>query len=350
MRLRRSELAVPASNPRMVEKSAGSDADLVFLDLEDAVAPDKKEGARQIAIDGLNQLDWGNKVRSVRVNDHTTRWAVDDMISMVEGAGDNIDIIILPKVKQPRDIWFFETMLDGLEQKLGLTRKIGLEALNVEAIATSSPRLEALILGFGDLSGSMSRKPKASPTSKRSPPPRRDSKRSSSASATSPAAWACASATNSTRTSAEDFRYPGDMWSAHRVRMIAACRAAGIDAIDGPFGDFRNDKSYLKQATYAATPASPKKRSNAATLGAVGKWCIHPNQIPLANDVFAPSPKEIEQAQKMVDLYNESVPATMELVVAKGAGAGGKGGQLVDAATLRIYQPVLDRARATGRL
>ena len=126
----------------------------------------------------------------------------------------------------------------------------------------------------------------------------------------------------------KDFRYPGDMWSAHRVRMIAACRAAGIDAIDGPFGDFRNDKAYLKQATWSAS------------LGAVGKWCIHPNQIPLANDVFAPSPREIEQAQKMVDLYNESV--------AKGAGAGGKGGQLVDAATLRIYEPVLERARATG--
>ena len=109
--------------------------------------------------------------------------------------------------------------------------------------------------------------------------------------------------------------------------MIAACRAAGIDAI---FGDFKNDRAYMKQATYAAT------------LGAVGKWCIHPNQIPLANDVFAPSPWEIKQAQKMIDLYNESV--------AKGAGAGGKGGQLVDAATLRVYEPMLERAPATGRL
>ena len=121
------------------------------------------------------------------------------------------------------------------------------------------------------------------------------------------------------------------MWSAHRVCMIAACRAAGIDAIDGPFGDFKNDRVYMKQATYAAT------------LGAVGKWCIHPNQMPLATDFFAPSPREIRQARKMVDLYNESV--------AKGAGAGGKGGgQLVGAATLRIYEPVLERARATGRL
>ena len=104
MRLRRSELAVPASNARMVEKSAQSDADLVFLDLEDATAPEMKEGARQRAVDALNGLDWGNKVRCVRVNDHTTRWATDDVISVVEGAGENLDLLILPKVKQPRDV------------------------------------------------------------------------------------------------------------------------------------------------------------------------------------------------------------------------------------------------------
>ena len=184
--------------------------------------------------------------------------------------------------------------LDGLELRIGPEALIEeAEGLaNVEAVATSSHRLEALILGFGDLSGSMGMR--------------------------------------FGHELDKDYRYPGDMWSAHRVRMIAACRAAGIDAIDGPFGDFKNDKCYMKQATWAAS------------LGAVGKWCIHPNQIPLANDVFAPSPREIKQAQKMVDLYNESV--------AQGAGAGGKGGQLVDAATLRIYEPVLERARATGRL
>ena len=234
------------------------------------------------------------------VNDHTTRWAVDDVISVVEGAGVNLDVIILPKVKQPRDVWFFETMLDGLEQKLGLERAIKLEVLieeaeglaNVEEIATSSTRLEALILGFGDLAASMG--------------------------------------VRFGHELEKDFKYPGDMWSAHRVRLIAACRAAGIDAIDGPYGNFKNDEGYMTQATWAAT------------LGAVGKWCIHPNQIPLANDVFAPSPREIAQAQKMVDLYNESLDS--------GDGAGGKGGQLVDAATLRLFEPVLERARLTGKL
>ncbi len=300
MRLRRSELAVPAANERFVEKSAQSDADLVFLDLEDATAPDKKVGARKSAVEALNQLDWGDKVRAVRVNDHATQWAVHDVIEVVEGAGENLDILILPKVKQPRDVWFFETMLDSLEQALGLTRKIGFEALieeaealaNVEALAACSPRMEALILGFGDLAGSMGMR--------------------------------------FGHELSQDFRYQGDLWHAHRVRMFAACRANGIDAIDGPFGNFKNPERYQREATWAAG------------LGAVGKWCIHPSQIELANDVFAPSPREIEQAQKMVDAYNASV--------AEGAGAGGAGGQLVDAATLRLYQPVLDRAKLTGKL
>ena len=275
IRLRRSELAVPAANERFVQKAAESEADLIFLDLEDATAPEMKVGARDAAVEALNGLDWGNKLRTVRVNDHATEWAVHDVVSIVEGAGENLDLIILPKVKQARDLWFFETMLDSLEQALGLERKIGLEALieeaeglaNVEQIAMSSDRLEALILGFGDLSASMGMR--------------------------------------YGHELDKDYRYPGDLWHAHRVRMFAACRAAGIDAIDGPFANFNNDKRYSMEATWAAA------------LGAVGKWCIHPNQIALANEVFAPSPREIEQAQKMVDLYNESLES--------GAGAGGKG-------------------------
>jgi len=300
MRLRRSELAVPAGNRRMVEKAAGSDADLVFLDLEDATAPDRKVAARSAAIEALNGLDWGRRVRAVRVNDHTTEWAVGDVVSVVEGAGQNLDVLILPKVKAPRDVWFFETMLDGLEKRLGLERRIGLEVLieeaeglaRVEEIAVSSPRLEALILGFGDLAASLGMR--------------------------------------FGHELEDDFRYPGDRWHAHRVRFIAACRAAGIDAIDGPFGNFKDDSGYSREATWAAA------------LGAVGKWCIHPAQIPLANQVFAPSPKEIAIAQKMVDAYNESLEG--------GAGAGGKGGTLVDAATLRLYQPVLERARLIDEL
>ncbi len=299
LRLRRSELSTPASSPKMIEKAMATAADMVFLDLEDAVAPAQKEGARKNAVDALRNLDWGKKVRAVRVNGADTHWAHDDVIEVVEGAGDKLDVIIVPKPKAPRDIWFFDTLLTQLETKLHLKNKIGLEALIeesaalacVEEIAASSPRLEALILGFGDLSASQGMRFGV---------------------ASDPAN-----------------RYPGDIWHHARVRMITACRANGIDAIDGPFGNFRDADGYRREATWAAT------------LGAVGKWAIHPSQIEIANDVFAPTPHEIENARKMSEAYQA---ATRD-----GAGAAGAGGMLVDAVAVRIFEGVLERARLTGR-
>ena len=298
-RLRRSELSVPASSTKMMEKAIVSAADLVFLDLEDAVAPAQKEASRKNAIDALRGGNWGKKVRAIRVNGADTHWAHDDVIEVVEGAGEFLDVIIVPKPKAPRDIWFFDTLLTQLETKLGLKKKIGLEALieesaalaNVEAIAACCPRLEALILGFGDLSASQGMRFGV---------------------ATDPAN-----------------RYPGDIWHHARGRMITACRAAGIDAIDGPFGNFKDPEGYRRDATWAAT------------MGAVGKWAIHPSQIELANDVFAPTPHEIETARKMSEAYQA---ATRD-----GAGAAGAGGMLVDAVAVRIFEGVLERARLTGR-
>jgi citrate lyase subunit beta / citryl-CoA lyase len=299
LRLRRSELSVPASSIKMMEKAIASDADLVFLDLEDAVAPAQKEASRKNAIEALRIGNWGKKVRAIRVNGADTHWAHDDVIEMVEGAGEFLDIIIVPKPKAPRDIWFFDTLLTQLETKLHLKKKIGLEALieesaalaNVEAIASCCPRLEALILGFGDLSASQGMRFGV---------------------ATDPAN-----------------RYPGDIWHHARGRMITACRANGIDAIDGPFGNFKDPEGYRRDATWAAT------------MGAVGKWAIHPSQIELANDVFAPTPHEIESARKMSEAYQA---ATRD-----GAGAAGAGGMLVDAVAVRIFEGVLERARLTGR-
>jgi citrate lyase subunit beta/citryl-CoA lyase len=299
-RLRRSELAVPASSQKMIAKSATSGADLVFLDLEDAVAPAHKVSARDNAVAGLTELDWGGKVRAVRVNGADTQWATDDVLTIVERAGTHLDVIILPKVKAPRDVWFFETLLDQLEAKLGLERRIGFEALieeaealsRVEEIARCSPRLEALILGFGDLAASLGFRfgHEANPAD----------------------------------------RYPGDPWHAARSRMIAAARAAGIDAIDGPFANFRDADAYRREASWAST------------LGAVGKWCIHPSQIAVANEVFAPTDKEIELARTMCDAYRAAEEG--------GEGAAGQGGFLVDAASVRIFEAVLDRARRTGRI
>jgi citrate lyase subunit beta / citryl-CoA lyase len=300
LRLRRSELSVPASNPKMVEKAVASAADLVFLDLEDAVAPALKESSRANVVAALKTLDWGRKLRAVRVNAAETKWAHDDVIEVVEQAGEFLDIIILPKVKAPRDVWFFDTLLAQLEIKLKLKKKIGLEALieetaalaRVEDIAACCPRLEAIILGFGDLSASQG---------VRSALAEED----------------------------EANRYPGDPWHFARGRMIVAARAAGIDAIDGPFANYRDPEGYRREAVMAAT------------LGAVGKWAIHPSQIDLANDVFAPTVKEIDLARRMCDAYAAAEKA--------GDGAAGEGGILIDAATVRIHEAVIERARLTGR-
>src|SRR6266852_6105565 len=300
LRLRRSELSTPASSPKMIEKAMASAADMVFLDLEDAVAPAQKESARKNAIAALRDLDWGKKLRAVRVNGADTHWAHDDVIEVVEGAGEYLDVIIVPKPKAPRDIWFFDTLLTQLEAKLHLKKRIGLEALieesaalaRVEEIAASSPRLEALILGFGDLSASQGMRFGV---------------------ASDPA-----------------LRYPGDMWHHARVRMITASRANGIDAIDGPFGNFKDPDGYRREATWAAT------------LGAVGKWAIHPSQIEIANDVFAPTEQEIALARRMCEAY--------EAASQGGTGAAGAGGILVDAASVRIFEAVMERARLTGRV
>jgi citrate lyase subunit beta / citryl-CoA lyase len=239
-------------------------------------------------------------LRAVRVNDAHTEWAHGDVITVVEGAGEHLDLLIIPKVKAPRDVWFFETLLDQLEKKLRLKRRIGLEALieeaealsRVEEIAASSPRLEALILGFGDLSASQGMR-------------------------------------LGIGADGAD-HYPGDIWHHARARMIVAARAHGIDAIDGPFANYKDPDGYRCEATWAAM------------LGAVGKWAIHPSQIEIANDVFAPTPREIETARRMYEAYRAAEQA--------GAGAAGAGGVLVDAAAARIFEGVLERAKLSGRI
>ncbi len=299
VRLRRSELATPGSQEKMLAKAAESQADLVFLDLEDAVAPAEKERARAQVIAALTGLDWGRKTRAVRINGVDTIWAHDDIIEVVTRAGPKLDIIIVPKVKAPRDIWFVETLLAQLETKLRLDRRIGLEVLieetealaRVEEIAGSSPRLEALILGVGDLSASQG--------------------------------------IRMGNVSDPSLRYPGDMWHYARNRMIVAARAHGLDAIDGPYPNYRDADGYRREASWGST------------LGCAGKWCIHPGQIAIANEVFSPTEKEIALARRMCEAY--------EAAQRGGEGAAGESGVLVDAASLRIFQGVLERARLTGR-
>jgi citrate lyase subunit beta/citryl-CoA lyase len=289
--LRRSELATPATSERMFAKAAGSGADLVFLDLEDAVAPERREQARAGAVRGLTEHDWGRTVRAVRINGIGTRWAHGDIIEVVTGARERLDTLIVPKATAGRDIWWVDVLLTQLEQSLGLTKRIRLEALiedvagvaHAEEIATASPRLDALIFGAGDLSVSQQARVD---TNFRPREP-----------------------------------YPGDFWYYARMRVLTAARIAGIAAIDAPYPDFGDPDGYEQDAR------------TAASLGFDGKWAIHPSQVTLANRVFRPSDAEVDRAVRNVEAYRAAR--------AGGLGATSVDGRLVDAAHVKLAERVL---------
>ncbi len=294
MRLRRSELSTPASSEKMMEKAAASNADFVFLDLEDAVAPNQKAEARGKAVKAFKTLDWGKKTRAVRINGVDTQYAYEDVLQVVEEAGEYLDIIIVPKPKAARDVWWVDTLMTQLETKLGRKRKVGLEALieevegliNVEEIARSTPRLEALIFGPGDFSASQGVR------------------------------------------LGNLGKYPGDAWHYARNKIVVACRAAGIEAVDGPYADFRNPEGYREDAT------------RSMVLGFVGKWAIHPSQIDIANEVYSPTQKEVDYARKVVKAYAQAE--------AEGLGAIAIDGVLIDVASVRGLRNIVVKADLIG--
>jgi citrate lyase subunit beta / citryl-CoA lyase len=298
VRARRSELATPASNDWMFAKSAASGADMVFLDLEDACAPAEREKARGKAATALRELDWGTTTRAIRMNGVDTRWAYGDVIEVVTGARDALDVIVVPKVRRARDVWWVDTLLTQLEETLGLEKRIGLEVLieeveglqYVDEIAHASPRLEAIIFGAGDFSASQGAR------------------------------------VNVNFDPVVD--YPGDMWHYARSRIVVAARAAGIDAIDAPFPNYRDPDAYRTAC------------DRAGAMGYVGKWAIHPSQVEVANTAFAPTPEEIAHAGKVVAAYREAEAA--------GRGATGLDGMLVDAAHLRHAATIAQKAELLG--
>ncbi len=298
-RARRSQLSVPGSSEKMLEKAAQSAADHVFCDLEDAVAPSAKVEARQKIAWALNNLDWGRKVRCVRINDVTTEWCHDDIITIVEQAGANLDTIMLTKPYTAADVIFLDRMLGQLEKKLKLDRRIGIEVLieevqalqNVEEISRCSDRLECLIFGMGDYAASQGIDSRGD-------------------------------------IGGADGGYPGDIFHYARFRIAMAARAVGIDAVDGPFGNFNDDQGYRREA------------ARARALGMVGKWAIHPAQIAPALDVFSPTPAEIARARKLEAAYREGE--------AKGLGAVQVDGVMIDVVILRMVKNTLEKAELFG--
>jgi citrate lyase subunit beta/citryl-CoA lyase len=300
-RLQRSELAVPGSNPHMFEKAANSEADFVFLDCEDAVAPDDKVQARKNIIEALNDIDWHGKGSSisVRINSLDTHYMYRDIVDIVEQAGDHLDTILIPKAGTAADIYTVDCLVTQIESAMGIKNRIGLEALietslgmaNVEAIAQSSKRLEALHFGVADYAAS------------------------------------CRARTVVIGGLNPD--YPGDQWHASLQRMLVACRAYGLRAIDGPYGDFNDPEGFIEAAR------------RVAAMGFEGKWAIHPSQIELANQVMSPPPEEVARARRVLDALDEAAKS--------GKGAAALDGKLIDAASARMADNIVRQADAIGK-
>ncbi|WP_103256063.1 HpcH/HpaI aldolase/citrate lyase family protein [Tabrizicola aquatica] len=301
-RLQRSELAVPSSNPTMIDKAADSAADYVFLDLEDAVAPPEKEQARKNCIQALNDIDWAAKGKtvSVRINGLDTHYMYRDVVDVMEQAGDRLHTILVPKVGVPADLYMVEAMVNQIEMAKGYRSKVMLEALietalgmaNVEAIAQSATqpgsRLEAMHFGVADFAASMRAR--------------------------------------TVNIGGLNPDYPGDQWHAAIARMTTACRAFGLRAVDGPFGDFSDPEGYKAGAR------------RAAALGCEGKWAIHPSQVALANEVFSPTEAEVTKARRII--------AELKAAEAAGKGAASLDGKMIDAASERMAKNVLVIAEA----
>lgn len=295
-RLQRSELAVPGSNPAMFEKALKSAADVVFLDLEDAVAPNDKEQARKNVIQALNDLDWrgAGKTVCVRLNGIDTHYFYRDVVDVIEQAGHRLDTVLIPKVGVPADVYLTDALLTQIEYAKKIPHKIGIDVLietaigmaNVEAIATSSKRLEAMHFGVADYAAS------------------------------------CRARTVSIGGLNPD--YPGDQWHFALSRMVVACRAYGLRAIDGPFGDFNDPDGFRLAAR------------RGAALGIEGKWAIHPSQVALANEVFTPPPAEVDRARRILIALDEAAAA--------GRGAAQLDGKMIDAASARMALNIVNMA------
>jgi malyl-CoA/(S)-citramalyl-CoA lyase len=308
-RVHRSELAVPGSNPGMFEKAANSEADVVFLDVEDAVAPDDKAQARKNIIQGLNDIDWGRKTMMVRINGLDTHYMYRDVVDIVE-ACPRLDMILIPKAGTAADVYAIDMMVTQIETAMGRTKRIGFEVLietalgmaNVEAIAQSSKRLEAMSFGVADYAASTRAR-------------------------TTVIGGVNKDSGVLTDRDADGKReyFWTDPWHAAQTRMMVACRAYGLRPIDGPFGDFSDPDAYIAAA------------NRAAVLGYEGKWAIHPSQIALANQVFTPSEKEVTHARRIIQAMDEAAKA--------GKGAVSLDGRMIDIASIRMAEALIVKAQ-----
>ncbi len=308
-RLNRSELAVPGSQSQLFEKALRSAADIVFLDLEDAVAPDDKEKARKLVIEALNDLDWSTKTVSVRVNGLDTHYMYRDVVDVVEQAGHALDLLMIPKVGTAADVYAIDMLVTQIETARGIGHRIGFEHVietalgmqNVSGIAAASSRNESLHFGVADFAAST----RARTTGIGGANPDYSVLTDADADGSRQLHW-------------------GDMWHYSLARLVIAARANGLRPVDGPFGDYSDDEGYLSAA------------GRAAALGCEGKWAIHPRQIALANSAMSPTAAQVTQARRILEAMAEAEAA--------GKGAVSLDGRLIDFASVRQAEAMVAKA------
>ncbi|HEY2892344.1 MAG TPA: CoA ester lyase [Dongiaceae bacterium] len=309
-RLNRSELAVPGSQPQLFEKAAKSAADVVFLDLEDAVAPDDKPQARKNVIQALQDIDWGRKTMSVRINGLDTHFMYRDVVDVMEQAGERLDLIMIPKVGTAADVYAVDMLVTQCEAAIGRKKRIGFEMIietalgmqNVHEIAASSKRNESLHFGVADYAASTRA-------------------RTTNIGGANPD---YAVLTDKVAGSDKRDIHWGDMWHYAVARMVVAARANGLRPVDGPFGDFSDADGYRAAG------------NRAGVLGCEGKWAIHPSQVALANELFSPSAKDVEKAKRIL--------VAMDQAQREGKGAVALDGRLIDLASIRQAEVLVRKA------
>lgn len=300
--LRRSILSVPGHRANMHVKAAAAAMDVMMLDLEDSCPLDEKAGARAVLVESLQSLDWGSRTLTLRINPVDTAFALRDLVEMIPNVGHRLDTVVVPKVESAGDIAFVDRALSALEAEAGITTPIGIEAIiesakalrDADAIAAASPRMRCLVFGIADYSASIQMP-----------------------------------LTSVSGHGEADGVYPGDPLHFVYSRLIMCGKAAGLQVIDAPYGNFRDCEGLVKAA----------RRSRA--LGFDGKWAIHPDQVEVLNATFAPDEEEVGRARQVIEAY--------EAAQKEGRGAASIGGSMIDQASLRMARDVMERAEAAGR-
>jgi malyl-CoA/(S)-citramalyl-CoA lyase len=314
-RLNRSELAVPGSQPQLFEKAAKGGADVIFLDLEDAVAPDDKSQARKNIIQAVGDIDWGRKVLSVRINGLDTHYMYRDVVDLLEQCSDRLDLIMIPKVGTASDVYAIDMLCTQIETAMGRKKRVGFELIiesalgmqNINEISAASKRNESLHFGVADYAAST----KARTTS---------------------IGGANADYAVLTEPLGDGLRetHWGDMWHYAISRLVVAARANGLRPIDGPFGNFSDGDAFRAAGL------------RAAVLGCEGKWAIHPSQVPLANDVMSPSEADVARAKRIISAMADAAKA--------GKGAVSLEGRLIDYASIRQAEVLVQKAAQISAL